>query len=137
MATFNFSRLDQFAGSSTSIKRPREFASFSYDDDHVLKPLSTESLSYYYPPTFGAPGTSHARPDLSTGFETFRKRDDSVDEHLDGLLDTLQLYEERLLQKVEAGEAKLEDVRVKADFVTYRGMMTKASEQYNLDIAII
>ncbi|KAK3676493.1 decapping endonuclease targeting mRNA [Recurvomyces mirabilis] len=126
MATFNFSRLEQFAGNSTSIKRPREFGYFSYDDDHVLKPLSAESLSYYYPPTFGAPGTSDTRPDLSTGFATFRKRDDSIDEHLDGLLDTLQLYEERLLEKVQSGECELRDVRVKADIVTYRGMMTKA-----------
>ncbi|KAK4570049.1 decapping endonuclease targeting mRNA [Recurvomyces mirabilis] len=126
MATFNFSRLEQFAGNSTSIKRPREFAYFSYDDDHVLKPLSAESLSYYYPPTFDAPGTSDTRPDLSTGLETFRKRDDSIDEHLDGLLDTLQLYEERLLEKVHSGEGELRDVRVKADIVTYRGMMTKA-----------
>ncbi|KAK5107091.1 hypothetical protein LTR62_001875 [Meristemomyces frigidus] len=125
MATFDFSRLDQFAGSSTSIRRPREFAYFSYDEDHILNPLSTESLAYYYPSFVDAPGAQVDRPDLSTGFDTFRKRDDSVDEHLDGLLETLQAHEERMLAKVEAGDGVLSDVRTKADIITYRGMMTK------------
>lgn len=125
MASFDLSRLDRFAGNSTSIRRPREFAYFSFDDDHFLKPLSAESLSYYYPPLFGAPGSQEERPDLSTGFDTFKQRDDSIDEHLDALLDTLQAHEERLLEKVAAGEAKLEDVKAQADVVTWRGMMTK------------
>ncbi|TKA47989.1 hypothetical protein B0A54_01480 [Friedmanniomyces endolithicus] len=126
-STFDLTHLDRFAGTSTSIRRPREFAHFSYDDTHALKPLSAESLSYYYPPVFGAPGVEEHRPELSAGFKTFRQRDDSIDEHLDGLLDTLQAYEEALLVKVEGGEDEVEvaNVRVKADVVTWRGMMTK------------
>ncbi|KAK0291336.1 decapping endonuclease targeting mRNA [Friedmanniomyces endolithicus] len=126
-STFDLTHLDRFAGTSTSIRRPREFAHFSYDDTHTLKPLSAESLSYYYPPVFGAPGVEEHRPDLSAGFKTFRQRDDSVDEHLDGLLDTLQAYEEALLVKMEGGEDEVvvANVRVKADVVTWRGMMTK------------
>ncbi|KAK5691663.1 decapping endonuclease targeting mRNA [Elasticomyces elasticus] len=125
--TFNFdlTHLERFAGSSTSIRRPRECTYFSYDDNHVLKPLSTESLACYYPPIFGAPGAQEVRPDLSVGFKTFRQRDDSIDEHLDGLLDTLQAHEESLLEKARNGEGELVDVRVKADVITWRGMMTK------------
>ncbi|KAK1057829.1 decapping endonuclease targeting mRNA [Friedmanniomyces endolithicus] len=121
-STFDLTHLDHFAGTSTSIRRPREFAHFSYDDTHTLKPLSAESLSYYYPPVFGAPAVEEHRPDLSAGFKTFRQRDDSVDEHLDGLLDTLQGYEEALLVKMEGGEDEVEvaNVRVKADVVTWR-----------------
>jgi len=124
-STFDLTQLDRFAGTFTSIRRPREFTRFSYDDTHTLKPLSAESLSYYYPPVFGAPGLEEHRPDLSVGFKTFRQRDDSVDEHLDGLLDTLQAYEEALLVKVEGGEHEVANVRLKADVVTWRGMMTK------------
>ncbi|KAK0366703.1 decapping endonuclease targeting mRNA [Friedmanniomyces endolithicus] len=121
-STFDLTNLDRFAGTSTSIRRPREFAHFSYDDTHTLKPLSAESLSYYYPPLSGAPGVEDHRPDLSAGFKTFRQRDDSVDEHLDGLLDTLQAYEETLLGKVGGGEDEVEvaNVRVTADVITWR-----------------
>ncbi|KAK3075244.1 decapping endonuclease targeting mRNA [Teratosphaeriaceae sp. CCFEE 6253] len=125
MATFDLTHLDRFSGTSTSIRRPREFAYFSFDDEHHLKPLSSESLSYYYPPIFGAPGAQEPRPDLSAGFQTFKQRDDSVDEHLEGLLDTLQAHEEQLLEKVQRGEGTVADVRSRADFVTWRGMMTK------------
>ncbi len=132
-STFDLTNLDRFAGTSTSIRRPREFAHFSYDDTHTLKPLSAESLSYYYPPLSGAPGVEDHRPDLSAGFKTFRQRDDSVDEHLDGLLDTLQAYEETLLGKVGGGEDEVEvaNVRVTADVITWRGMMTKVCCEFN------
>jgi len=125
MATFDFSRLDRFAGSSASIRRPREFTFFSYTDRHELKPLSAESLCSYYPPLFGAPGTQEPSIELSAGFKSFVRRDDSVDEHLDGLLDTLQAHEERRIDLAEAGEGKIEDVRSRADVVTWRGMITK------------
>ena len=125
MPTFDFSRLDRFAGSSTSIRRPREFTYFSFDDQHVLKPLSLESLTYYYPPVFGAPGAQEPRLDLSSGFETFKQRDDTVDEHLDGLLDTLQAHEERELARIGSEGGEIAVVRTKADVITWRGMMTK------------
>ncbi|KAK6394299.1 hypothetical protein LTR65_001633 [Meristemomyces frigidus] len=125
MATFDFHQLDRFSGSSTSIRRPREFTYFSFDEKHELRPLSTESLSYYHPPVFNAPGT-HAPPiDLSAGFDTFVQRDDGIDEHLDALLDTLQAHEEQLLQSVQEDDTKIGDVRTQADVITWRGMMTK------------
>lgn len=90
-------------------------AFFSYDDHRKLLPLSEVSLKYYYPPIFGAPGESSGRNtiSLSDGFNTFRKHDDSIDEHLDALLDTIQAYEE--------GKGS----ELTADFVTWRGMVTK------------
>lgn len=57
---------------------------------------------------------------MSRGFETFVKGDDSVDNHLHGLLDTIQAHEESL-----SADAKAEDTMVQADIVTWRGMMTK------------
>ena len=122
---FPLDRLELYVGSSVTIRRPREIAHFSFNDQHELRPLSTESLSYYYPPLFNAPGTQAPPTNLSAGFDSFVQRDDSIDEHLDALLDTLQAHEERLLQAVEDGEGKIEEVRSKADFVTWRGMMTK------------
>jgi RAT1-interacting protein len=116
MAVFPIQPLSRFAGASTTIRRPREFACFSYDDNRMLHPLSDRSLSYYYPPFSDAPGESgQGRPqiDLSNGFEKFKKHDDGFDEHLDALLDTLAAYEER------------EGQIAKADIITWRGMMTK------------
>lgn len=125
MATFDFQQLERFSGSSTSIKRPREFTYFSFDDKHELLPQSTESLSYYHPPVFNAPGTHAPAIDLSAGFESFVQRDDGVDEHLDALLDTLQAHEEHLLEAAQGDDGKTGDVRTKADVITWRGMMTK------------
>jgi RAT1-interacting protein len=64
-------------------------------------------LKWYYPPEIGA--------DLSAGYETFDKHDDSVDEHLDGLLKTIVAHEQ------EGGK------KIDAHVVTWRGMMTKVS----------
>lgn len=116
MATFKIQPLSRFAGASTSIRRPREITYFSYDDNRQLYPLSDQSLQYYYPPIIDAPGESGlGRPpiDLSSGFETFKKHDDSVDEHLDSLLETLAAHERNT------------GIRVKSDVVTWRGIMTK------------
>jgi hypothetical protein len=64
---------------------------------------------------------------LSEGFQSFMSRDDSAPDHLDGLLDTLQVHEEQLLARLQDGDGKTkpEDVVTKADVITYRGMMTK------------
>jgi RAT1-interacting protein len=64
-------------------------------------------LNYYYPPSLPA--------NLSNGFDTFRKWDEGIDEHLEGLLKAIQHLEE------EKGE------RIKTDIITWRGMMTRAS----------
>ncbi|KAF3925883.1 hypothetical protein ABW20_dc0104421 [Dactylellina cionopaga] len=96
----------KFAGKSSNIKRPREITCFSYDDSHALK-HDESSLRYYYTPD--------AQGDLDRGFETFIKHDDSIDEHLDSLLDSLIELEKK------DGKCATDDV----DFVTWRGMVTK------------
>jgi RAT1-interacting protein len=87
-----------------SSDKVQEFACFSYDEEHNFH-LDDSSLKYYYNPQLGA--------DLSKGFETFQKQDDSGDEHLDSLLKTIMAHEK------ETGQ------RIDANAVTWRGMMTK------------
>ncbi|KAL8680562.1 MAG: hypothetical protein Q9186_003253 [Xanthomendoza sp. 1 TL-2023] len=102
---FNIQPLSRFVtGESASIRRPREIASFSYDDAHIFH-LDERSLRYYYPPTIGA--------DLSKGFDKFQQLDDTADDHLDSLLKTLVDLEQRTGEKCQA------------DVITWRGMMTK------------
>lgn len=64
-------------------------------------------MKYYYTPQLGA--------DLSQGFDTFEKLDDSRDGHLDSLLRTIIGHEEKEGKKIDA------------NVVTWRGMMTKVS----------
>ena len=54
--------------------------------------------------------------DLSRGFDTFEKLDDTADNHLDSLLKTIMAHEE------ESGK------RVDAEIITWRGMMTKVCD---------
>ncbi|KAM0813601.1 putative RAI1 like PD-XK nuclease-domain-containing protein [Seiridium cardinale] len=102
--TFNIQPIGRFSGDSQAVKRPKEIACFSYDDKHEFH-LGDSSLKWYYPPELGA--------DLSAGFETFDKHDDSGDEHLDSLLKTIIAHEQQEGKKIDA------------QIVTWRGMMTK------------
>lgn len=103
---FHVQPLHRFKGASASIKRPREVAHFSFDDDH--KYVHDDSgISHFVPPPIGA--------DLKEGFETFRHYEDKEDAHLDAMLKALVDTEKRGGEKAQA----------KADFVTWRGMMTK------------
>lgn len=54
---------------------------------------------------------------MNRGFDTFQKLDDSADEHLDALLDTIIALEKDTGAKCEA------------DIITWRGMMTKVCEE--------
>ncbi|KKK22463.1 hypothetical protein P175DRAFT_0503493 [Aspergillus ochraceoroseus IBT 24754] len=103
-AAFDIQPIGRFYGSSAAIRRPKEVACFSYDDQHSFS-LGESSLRYYYPPQLPA--------DLNRGFDTFQKLDDSADEHLDALLDTIIALEK------ETGK------RCESDIITWRGMMTK------------
>ena len=60
---------------------------------------------------------------LSNGFDTWIRSDQNFDGHLDALLATIQAHEESLLE--EGGSAA--DMKIKADFITWRGMMTKVT----------
>ncbi|KAI1612175.1 RAI1 like PD-XK nuclease-domain-containing protein [Exophiala viscosa] len=102
--TFPIEPLSHFANGDTAIRRPREIAFFSYDEDHKYR-QDASSLRYYYPPILPC--------DLNRGFETFRQLDDSADDHLDGLLEAIIAYEK------EKGS------KTSVDIITWRGMMTK------------
>lgn len=82
----------------------QEFACFSYDDNHRFH-LDDSSLKYYYTPQLGA--------DLSKGFKSFEKQDDTKDEHLESLLKAIIAHEDEQGKKIDA------------NVVTWRGMMTK------------
>ena len=102
--TFTIYPVDKFKKPDAQIKRPRELTYFSFDEEHVYK-QDASGLRYWYPPNLPA--------DLSKGFDKFRNLDDSKDDHLDSLLQSIINHER---------ETK---ARVDTDFVTWRGMMTK------------
>lgn len=106
---FPIQPLARFQGASASIKRPREVAHFSYDDNHEYRE-DDSGINYYCPPQIGA--------DLRDGFESFRHYEDTENPHLDSLLRTLASKERKL-------QAEGKDEKIKGDFVTWRGMMTK------------
>ncbi|KAJ5358527.1 Decapping nuclease rai1 [Penicillium cataractarum] len=103
-ATFDIQPVNRFGGSNTTIRRPKEIACFSYDQDRRFS-LGDASIAYYYPPSLPA--------DLNIGFDTFQKLNDAADEHLDALLDTIVAMEKETGKMCET------------DIVTWRGMLTK------------
>ncbi|KAF7511275.1 decapping endonuclease targeting mRNA [Endocarpon pusillum] len=102
--SFDIEPIARFNGASAGIRRPKEITCFSFDDQHKYR-WDDSSLRYYHPPTIPA--------DLNRGFDTFRALDDTRDDHLDGLVDTIALHE------------KEKGAKVDADIITWRGMMTK------------
>ncbi|KAK2734026.1 decapping endonuclease targeting mRNA [Myotisia sp. PD_48] len=102
--TFEIEPVQRFSGPCEPLRRPREVASFSYDEWHRFR-LDDSSLRYYYPPSLPA--------DLNAGFDTFVQRDETEDKHLNALLDTMIATEKEKNRKYDV------------DIVTWRGMMTK------------
>lgn len=94
----------RYAGTSEPVKRPKEFACFSYDENHEWC-LGDKSLKWYYPPRLGV--------DLKKGYDKFIKHDNTTDPHLDGLLKTVMMHERTTNEAIDA------------HIVTWRGMMTK------------
>jgi RAT1-interacting protein len=64
-------------------------------------------MKWYYTPRLGA--------DLSKGYDTFQKHDDSKNDHLDSLLATIIAHEKELGKRIDA------------NIVSWRGMITKVS----------
>ena len=91
-----------------TILRPREVAHFSYDDNHEYR-ADESSINYYVVPPLGA--------DLKEGFNTFKHYEEKEDPHLNSLL--------RALVDKESKDPSARPIE--ADFVTWRGMMTKVS----------
>ncbi|KAJ5718693.1 decapping endonuclease targeting mRNA [Penicillium malachiteum] len=102
--SFDIEPVNRFGGSNTAIRRPKEVTCFSYDDKRQFS-LGDSSMQYYYPPNLPA--------DLNLGFDTFQKLNDTPDEHLDALLDSITALERDTEKKCDV------------DIITWRGMMTK------------
>ncbi|KAK9244269.1 RAI1 like PD-XK nuclease-domain-containing protein [Lipomyces tetrasporus] len=93
-----------------AMRQPREVTSFSYDESRNLH-FDDSSLSYFY--LLQDDVTASGGIDLSAGYSVFNKRDDTVDEHLDGLLLALVDLEKRTGKKTTG------------DIITWRGIVTK------------
>jgi len=89
----------------TSYQKPTEIACFSYDETRNLLLGDRRSLAYYHPPTIPS--------SLSTGFSSFIKRDDSINEHLDSLLESIASIEPTIAPSTPP------------HFVSWRGMINK------------
>lgn len=97
-----------------SLRQPRELFSFSIDTNNAIHD-DNRSLNYYYFPdsTFEKSSGETSLTDLNLGFKEFIEKDESKPMHLDQLLKSIIVYEKSTNQKV------------KADIITFRGIMTK------------
>lgn len=90
------------------IQKPTQITTFSYDERRTLH-HDDRSRRYYHPPPRNA--------DLNYGFERLVERDESIDEHLDSLLNSLMVLGQR--------NDDLDQSRRQAHVITWRGMMTR------------
>ncbi|KAK7539017.1 hypothetical protein IWX49DRAFT_90833 [Phyllosticta citricarpa] len=95
--------------SSTDLTPPCEIAYYSLDDEHKYRP-DDSSLSYYWPMNVSE---NARRAGLQTGFDTFRRHDETIDRHLEALLQALQEKEGRTGRITNA------------ELITWRGQLTK------------
>ncbi|RKP14123.1 RAI1 like PD-XK nuclease-domain-containing protein [Piptocephalis cylindrospora] len=110
--TFMVQPLSRFSGPLPGYTRPAEVASYSHDKHRQLH-HDDRALAYYHAARVG-------ETDLNTGYpDRYIKRDDGVDERLDGLCEAIQQAKQRKLQ--EHGT----DERLLADVVCFRGVMTR------------
>ncbi|KAK4701024.1 RAT1-interacting protein, partial [Phenoliferia sp. Uapishka_3] len=97
----------------TAFQLPLHLTSFSYSPtrDLLVGKRKDEAIAHYSEPPLGA--------DLNLGYQDCTWREDTTDEGLDALLDTLAEYE----QEDESGAAA--ELLGKVNVITWRGMMTK------------
>ncbi|KAL0082305.1 hypothetical protein F4703DRAFT_1739362 [Phycomyces blakesleeanus] len=94
-----------YKGEFPTYAQPAEITSYSIDHNRQVW-FDDRELKYYYPPN---------GKDLYVGFDKFIKRDESIPEHIDTLLDALTNARQK------ASNPQL----AQADIVTWRGIMTK------------
>ncbi|KAG0359767.1 hypothetical protein BGZ54_009845 [Gamsiella multidivaricata] len=143
--------LDRFKVKCALFQQPIEIGSFSYDekrnfimDDsqlkYIMKLISLSPLffyqKYYFPPDLRKPNN------LSVNYEKYISRDQTVDEHIDALLDALICIRDREEQQVydaqttsveeskDSDKEKKDEIKptsstTQADFICYRGVLTK------------
>ncbi|KAG0202609.1 hypothetical protein BGX28_004925 [Mortierella sp. GBA30] len=122
--------LDRFKVKCAPFRQPIEIGSFSYDEKRNFI-MDDSQLKYYFPPDLTTPNN------LSVNYEKYIARDSNVDEHIDALLDALIGIRDRELreqQEKREEESERQDQRsdtratmtmTQADFVCYRGILTK------------
>lgn len=103
--------LDTRSDKPVALRRPAQLIAYSTDRDGVQHIGDTRSLKYFYYPDTALAG----RPHLSSGLSQFVRREEGVAKHLDEMLRALAHYE----RTTNGGR------RVKAEVVTYRGVMTR------------
>ncbi|KAG0176423.1 Dom-3 Z [Apophysomyces sp. BC1034] len=100
---FPVAQADAYQGPLPSYSQPREINSYSIDSDRRVW-FDDRELKYYYEPT-----GKH----LSVGYDRFIKRDETLKEHLDTLLDAMtdaqQRSEDPNLTKADIGTIFLEE----------------------------
>ncbi|KAJ2370636.1 decapping endonuclease targeting mRNA [Coemansia sp. RSA 2611] len=104
LARFALHPLSKYRLACPQFKEPRELLSFSYDDQRQMQ-MDNRQLRYYQPPQLDPPLSLYA------GIEQQILRDSSKNEHIDGLLAALTHLNQ--------------DRQEPADFVMYRGMLTR------------
>ncbi|KAF9186651.1 hypothetical protein BGZ51_001839 [Haplosporangium sp. Z 767] len=120
---FQVQPLDRFKVKCAPFQQPVEIGSFSYDENRNFL-MDDSQLKYYFPPDLTKPNN------LSVNYDKYIMRNMKVDEHIDALLDALICIREQEL-KDEATQTHRPEVEqsrpsmTKADFVCYRGILTK------------
>lgn len=113
--TFPVGQPDRHAGPSLS-RQPVEVCHFSYDDKRRIH-HDDRSLAYFWP----AP----ERADLAAGFNNrYVRRDESIDEHLDGLLAAIVHFEADAERSAFGGVDPAAKTR-QVDIITWRGIVTR------------
>ncbi|KAI7891728.1 RAI1 like PD-XK nuclease-domain-containing protein [Mucor mucedo] len=102
---FRLKRTQDYEGSFPVYKQPEEVTSYSIDGERRVW-FDNREMKYYYPPT---------GKDLNHGYKDMVQRNDTISEHLDTLLDALT----HVRNQTEDKE------KTTADFITWRGIMTK------------
>ncbi|KAJ1884747.1 decapping endonuclease targeting mRNA [Kickxella alabastrina] len=106
---FSVHPLSKYRLAFPTFAEPKELTSFSYDDQRTQH-MDNRSLKYYHPPSLSPP------PSLFQGKHRQIKRDSTVNEHIHGLLNALQTLPDKQHQQQQD---------ISADFVMYRGMITR------------
>ncbi|PWY97096.1 RAI1-domain-containing protein [Testicularia cyperi] len=120
-----------------AFQQPQPLCSFSFDRDRKQWHDDRSKKYYRGPPPYmhAHPKLDRARPvfgaDLNYGLDRYRQRDESVPEHLDALVASLQHRTESAKSVSERQDVDRE--RRRADVVTWRGMVTKICTAYDQD----
>ncbi|KAG0031541.1 decapping endonuclease targeting mRNA, partial [Podila clonocystis] len=137
--------LDRFKVKCAPFRQPIEIGSFSYDERRNFI-MDDSQLKYYFPPDLSKPNN------LSVNYDKYISRDLLVDEHIDALLDALicirdkEDEDERINSEQQSGGGPSSQdpmggansgskdphpqqhhraSMTRADFVCYRGILTK------------